>query len=399
MKERRSESSRLKILQIHNSYQQPGGEDRVVEQELDLLRSHGHEVIQLTASNDGIRGISDRFRTALRSAYSPEAKARCAEALDVARPDIVHVHNLFPLLSPSVLDACAERAVPVVMTLHNYRLLCPGALLMRGGHVCTRCVAGTPYAAVIHRCYRGSFLGSAVASHVVAAHRARGTWRIGVHRFIALTEFARNLFIQGGLPTDRIVVKPNFCSPGPASADGHRSGALFVGRLSREKGVATLLSAWKSIPNGLSLAGSGPYAAEENLGPHVTFLGALDSETVAREMRKAQFLVMPSECFEGFGMVIVEAFAAGSPVLASRLGAMAEIVKDGVTGLHFEAGNPRDLAAKARWLFEHPDQCRRMGLNARAEYERKYTPERNYEMLMDIYEQAIDEAHRQYGDS
>ena len=386
----------MRILQIHNSYQQAGGEDRVVEQEAELLRSHGHQVTQLTASNDDIHGMVDRVRTAFRAAYSPRTKARCLQAIDGTQPDVAHVHNLFPLLTPSVLDACAERRIPVVMTLHNYRLLCPGAFLMRDGQACTRCVASTPYTAVLHRCYRGSALGSAVAARVVAAHRTRGTWLVKVHRFVALTEFGRNLFIEGGLPADRIVVKPNFCSPVPTPQQGWRSGALFVGRLSKEKGVPTLLSAWRSVPHALRLAGSGPCLASEDPGSNVTLLGPLDPEGVASEMGKTRFLVMPSECFEGFGMVIVEAFAAGLPILTSRLGAMAEIVRDGVTGLHFEPGDPHDLAAKASWLFERPDECQRMGMNARAEYERRYTADRNYERLMDVYRQAIDEARRQY---
>lgn len=386
----------MRILQIHNSYQQAGGEDRVVEQEAELLRSRGHQVAQLKASNDDIHGMVDQVRTAVRAAYSPQAKTRCLQAIDETRPHVAHVHNLFPLLTPSVLDACAERRIPVVMTLHNYRLLCPGAFLMSNGQVCTRCLGSTPYAAALRRCYRGSVLGSIVAARVVAAHRGRGTWRVKVHRFVALTEFARNLFIEEGFPAERIVVKPNFCSPVPAPQEGRRSGALFVGRLSKEKGVPTLLCAWRSVPHELRLAGSGSYPASDDPGSHVTFLGPLDSEAVAGEMGKARFLVMPSEWFEGLPLVIVEAFAAGLPVLASRLGTMAEIVRDGVTGLHFEPGDPRDLATKASWLFDHPDECRRMGMNARAEYERKYTSDRNYERLMDVYQQAIDEARKQY---
>lgn len=386
----------MKIIQIHNSYQQAGGEDRVVEQEAELLRSHGHQVIQLTASNDDIRGSLSRLRTALRSTYALGSRNRCLETIDRTMPDVAHVHNLFPLLTPSVLDACAVRRVPVAMTLHNYRLLCPGAFLMRDGQVCTQCVDSSPYRAALHRCYRGSLFGTIAAASVVAAHRARGTWCTKVHRFIALTEFSRQLFTDGGLPPARIVVKPNFRSRSLPLSSTERSGALFVGRLSREKGIETLLSAWKILPHELRLVGSGPYESHSIEGSSIHFCGPLDSSGVAGEMARGCFLVMPSESFEGFPMVIAEAFAAGLPVLASRLGAMAEIVEDGVTGLHFEPGNPEDLAAKAKWLFDHPAECRRMGLNARTEYELKYTPERNYDLLMEIYQQAIDEAGRQY---
>lgn len=258
-----------------------------------------------------------------------------------------------------------------------------------------QCVNSTPYRATIHRCYRGSLLGTMIAARVVAAHRSNGTWRTKVHRFIALTEFGRQLFIDGGLPAGRIVVKPNFCTTMPPKSTVERLGAVFVGRLSKEKGVQTLLAAWKDLPYELRLVGSGPCGYASDFGRHISFCGALDSNGVADEMARSCFLVMPSEWFEGFPMVITEAFAAGLPVLASRLGAMAEIVQDGVTGLHFEPGNPEDLARRAKWLFDHPDSCREMGLYARAEYERKYTPERNYEMLMDIYQQAIDEAGTQ----
>ncbi|BCL60060.1 hypothetical protein DGMP_07530 [Desulfomarina profundi] len=220
------------------------------------------------------------------------------------------------------------------------------------------------------------------------------TWQNKVDRFIALTQFARQKFIEAGFPGEKIIVKPNFCEvPGVRDqTPGMKHGALFVGRLGREKGIATLLAAWKMLNVPLRIAGDGPlaYLGTEHRSPSIIFLGRLTSEQVYHEMSQAAFLVMPSEWYETFGLVIIEAYAHGTPVVVSKLGAMAEIIEDGVTGLHFEPGNPHHLAEKVQWMHDHPEECRQMGQNARQVYEEKYTPEKNYEMLMDVYHQAIE---------
>jgi glycosyltransferase involved in cell wall biosynthesis len=331
----------------------------------------------------------------MQASYSVDAKQRMVRAIRKFEPDIVHVHNFFPLLTPSIYDACYDAGVPVVQTLHNYRTICASALLMRAGRICEDCVGDTPWQAVLHGCYRESRLASVPMAHMIAMHRRRGTWQRKVRRFIALTEFAKERFVAAGFPSDRISVKPNFVddrnSPGLP-----RAGALFVGRLSVEKGIGTLQHAWEKLDIPLNIAGQGPLL--ENLTSaalgNIELLGMLAPEDVAEHMSRAAFLVFPSECYEGFPVTLVEAFRQGLPVVASRLGSMAEIIEDGVTGLHFTPGSPADLAEKVRWAAAHPNEMRRMGQNARQTYEDKYTPEVNYRELVAIYEEAIEERQR-----
>jgi glycosyltransferase involved in cell wall biosynthesis len=380
----------MQVLQIHNFYQRPGGEDAVVELERELLISNGHECEQLTASNDQIRSNWGRVAAAIRAPYSLKARRQAADVLAANRPDIVHIHNTFPLLSPSIYDACAEAEVPVVQTLHNFRNICPGALLLREGRLCELCVTGSVYHSVRHGCYRGSRLATLPVAALVATHRRLGTWATKVDRFISLTNFALDKFVEAGFPSSKISVKPNFCvRPSVLDSRQPRSGALFVGRLAEEKGITTLVEAWSNLDIPLSVLGEGPLRPSIPESPVITTPGQVGRDEVGRLMQRAQFLVMPSSCYEGFPMVLVEAFSRGLPVLGSRLGGIAEIVEDGVTGLHFEAGNASDLAEKARWLSAHPAECLEMGRNARAAYEARYTPERNYELLMEIYQSVL----------
>lgn len=370
----------------------------VLSNEQSLLLRHNHLVESLMVSNDDVQGFATKMLVAWQATYAPRGYAITKKALSRTQPDLVHVHNFFPLLSPSICNACQEAGIPLVMTLHNYRLICPGALLMRDGKICEKCVTGSPYQSVLHRCYRNSIPGSWAVARMVAYHRKKQTWQHKVDRFITLTQFGKQKFVEAGFPEEKIVVKPNFYDISGSRCKekgGSRSGVLFVGRLSKEKGVATMLEAWQTLDILLRVAGDGPLLGQQHWRhkANITFLGQLPAEQVSTEMSQASFLAMPSECYEGFPLVLVEAFAHSLPVLASRLGGMAEIVEDGVTGLHFEPGNPHDLAQKVQWLQDHPEECRKMGENARQEYEEKYTPEKNYEMLMDVYRQAI-ENHR-----
>lgn len=385
----------MKILLIHNTYQQNGGEDSVLASEQKLLRQHGHQCEMALLSNDTVDGFWVKANTAFKTPWSKKGHSFATQAIQQFQPDIVHVHNFFPLLTPSIYDACIEAGVPVVQTLHNYRTICPGALLMRDGEICEKCITDSPYQAIWHRCYRNSFPGSWAVARMVAYHRRKQTWLRKVDRFIALTQFGKKKFIEADFPAEKIVVKPNFCvAAGPKDdvADSRRKGAVFVGRLSAEKGVATMLEAWDCLEIPLRVAGGGPLLADRagTKKGYIEFLGQIDGTQVVTEMAQAAFLVMPSEWYEGFPMVIVESFAYGLPVIASRLGAMAEIVEDGVTGLHFEPGNAVDLAQKVQWLHEHPHQCQQMGKNAKRVYTENYTPKRNYHILLDTYKQIID---------
>ncbi len=390
----------MKILIAHNRYLQAGGEDTVVESEQALLSQYGHNVDRLLVDNrDLTDGVIAQFKTALTTTYSLSGRERIRGAIQAFRPDIVHVHNFFPQLSPSIFDACADEGIPIVQTLHNYRLICPGALLMRNGSICEQCITGSPYQAALYGCYRNSRLGSLVVAHMVSTHRRLGTWANKVSRFIALTEFAKSKFLQSGFPEKRISVKPNFAlDPQDSTSSKKRddwdppdSFALFVGRLSPEKGVATLFKAWVNFDNKyrLKLAGSGPL---ESAVPHqhnIVHLGSQQQAKISSLMSHARFLLVPSECFENFPMVIAEAFAHGLPVLASRLGSMGEVIEHGITGLLFKPGDVRDLSTKARWLLEHPEECTRMGENARRRYSERYSPDVNYRQLITIYQEAM----------
>ncbi|WP_026147112.1 glycosyltransferase [Methylomonas sp. MK1] len=382
----------MKILFVHNRYQQAGGEDNVVMAEANLLIQHGHHVEMWILDNKDLPGgVVGKVKVAINTSYSVLSRNVAREKLKAFQPDVVHVHNFFPQISPSIYDACLDEGVPVVQTLHNYRLICPGAMLMREGKICEQCISGTPYQAALYGCYRGSRLGSLVVAHMVAKHRNQGTWLNKVSRFIALTDFAKSKFVSAGFPSEKVSVKANFLSdpwPGLKSArDIDSVFALFVGRISLEKGIHTLLKAWNRMDDArlLKIAGTGPLDTLLINKKNVEALGRQNSAAVSKLMAEASFLVLPSEWYEGFPLVLVEAFAHGLPVLASKLGSMADVIRDGETGVLFEPGNAEDLANKAKWLFDNPQELQRLSINARNMFLGKYTEEQNYQELMTIY--------------
>jgi glycosyltransferase involved in cell wall biosynthesis len=386
----------MKILFVHNRYQDLGGEDLATKVEMELVEKHGHTIDLFEVNNADITGFAETVKAALGTVYSPSAKRRLAERIASFRPDLVHVFNFFPLLSPSIHYACREASVPVVQKLSNFRLICPNALLMREGRACEDCVGKLiPWPGIVHACYRDSPTGSTVVATMLAAHRFLGTWDKAVDAYIARTNFSRGKLIEGGLPARKIAIIPSFASDYGASGDGNGRFALFAGRLSSEKGITTLLSALDRL-NGLPLrvkvAGDGPLRQEVTRrmdGGRVEYLGALPRQEVQVLMRQAAFLVYPSVCYENFPLSIVEAFSSGVPVVASGIGAMAEIIEDGRTGLHFRVGDPEDLATKIEWVAAHPAEMKRMRREARAEYLLKYTAERNYQLLAELYDRAI----------
>jgi glycosyltransferase involved in cell wall biosynthesis len=383
----------MKLLILHNRYQRAGGEDAVVTNETAMLRAAGHDVHLELVSNDSIGGLGSKVRTLLATPYDARRTTWMHELLERTGADLVHIHNFFPLLTPAVHEAAAAHGVPVVQTLHNYRLICAGAMLMRDGEVCETCVSGNRAAAVVHRCYRGSVAGSAAVVAMQNRAARAGTWGRAVTRFIALTEFARQKFIEGGLPAERIVVKPNALTA-PALSDGRRSGALFVGRLSPEKGAAVLLRAWREVSGmALTVIGDGPErAALEAMAPdNVTFFGQLGPDKVAEHMRSAQMLIVPSVWYEGFPMTIIEAFAAGLPVIASDLGSLREIVTDGVLGRRFAPKDHAALAGIINSAAAQPEQLAAWGRAARAAYEQRYTAAQNLTMLEAIYRDVLTE--------
>jgi len=384
----------MRILLVHNCYQEKGGEDVVVANEIGLLERSGHRVKIFKADSSMISDFAAKVNAFRRAVYNEAVRRTLAERLARDLPDVVHVHNTFPLLSASVYDACADAGVPVVQTLHNYRLFCAGALLLRNGKICELCLDGKPYRAVVHRCYRGSLLGSLAAANVIAYQHRHRTWSTKVARFIALTAFARNKFIEAGLPSERIVIKPNFVmDPGAPDLEG-REGVLFVGRLSKEKGVIHLIRALSHTDVPLRILGDGPERAalQAQASTNVIFEGSVTPERVRQAMRSARFMVLPSLSYEGFPLSVAEGLANGLPVIASRLGSLTEIVEDNVTGRLISPADPAALRAAVTELRDDPNRLKAMSLAARRRYEAFYAPEWNIEQLLAVYRDVIDEA-------
>lgn len=379
----------MRILIVHNAYRHYGGEDAVAANEKALLESAGHDVELLLVSNDSIAGGAGAARAAAGTIYSRAGRNLVTEAIRRFSPDVLHVHNHFPLISPSLFDATSAARVPSVWTLHNYRVTCANGLLFRDGRPCDDCVGRSPVSGIIHRCYRGSLPGSAVVAASIAWHHARRTWHRKVGCFIALSNFSRAKFIEAGIPRERLTVKPNFVpDPGELKA-GKRTGAVFVGRLSPEKGARLLIRAWRDIHVPLTIVGDGPdLATLRSEAPHVRFTGKRDRAAVAEAIAGAALLIAPSLCYENFPMALAEAFALGTPVLAPNHGACRSIVRDGETGLLFAAGDEVALGAAVRDGFSAPARLEEMGRAARTYYESHLTPARSLALLESIYAAA-----------
>jgi glycosyltransferase involved in cell wall biosynthesis len=386
----------MKILLCHNYYQQPGGEDESFAAEGRLLEARGHAVVRFTRHNDAIDGMG-RWEVARRTFWSRETYSELRGLIRQERPDLMHCTNTFPLISPAAYDAARDEGVPVVQALRNYRLLCPNALFLRDGRACEDCLGkAVAWPGVLHGCYRESRAASAVVAGMAAAHRAMGTWARSVALYFTPSEFARQKYVEGGFPADRVAVKPNFVDPDPGPGTGRGGYAIFVGRLSPEKGVDTLLSAWSRPGAGLpplKVVGDGPLAERvkeaARQGVAVEWLGRRSQPEVLSLIGEAACLVMPSVWYETFGRTIIEAFARGTPVIASRMGAMAELVADGRTGLHFEPGDAADLAARVRQLVSDPEALETTRRAARDKYEQSYTAEVNYRLLTGLYGRAL----------
>lgn len=385
----------MKVLLVHNFYQQAGGEDQVFRFEAEVLARHGFEVSTFTVDNEGLERQSG-LTLARQTFWNAGAGRQVAALVRERQAEVVHFHNTFPLLSPAVYGAARRAGAAVVQTLHNYRLGCANGLLFREGRVCQDCLGHLPWPAVAHACYRGSRSASAVVATLQVGHRWRGTYHREVDAFIALTEFARGKMIQIGLRPERLHVVPNALSPDPGMGQGQGDYALFVGRLSAEKGVGVLLRAWEQLGSALPLriVGEGPLAAEVEQAsrrlPGVSWLGQRPRAEVLALMQDARCLIFPSEWFEGFPMTMVEAFAVGLPVIASRTGSMEELIIPGQTGEHFAAGQPDDLVRQVRAFLGRNSQSMRR--QARQVYLQRYTGDAHVKSLTRVYTQAL--AHR-----
>ncbi|WP_348261022.1 glycosyltransferase family 4 protein [Telmatobacter sp. DSM 110680] len=386
----------MKVLMVHNRYQQRGGEDAVVDAEVRLLAANGIEVQRFDADNDAIQGLVTKIQVSLGQFGLPTAaQSRFKNSLFEFRPDVVHVHNWFPTLSPSLFNICSRENVPVVHTLHNYRLLCVNATLFRDGNVCEDCI-GTTFRTpgILHSCYRGSTVGSAVATAGMLTHWSIGTWSRSINRFVALTEFARHKLLEGGLPADKVVVKPNFIDPDPGPGAGRGGYFLFAGRLTEEKGIRVLLECWKhgqDLPK-LKIAGTGPLENEVRAAvstmPNVEWLGARSSDEVIGLMADASALLCPSQWYEGMPRVVIESLAVGTPIIASRIGCYPEMIVDGETGALFPAGDALSLRSSLRDLLQHNSLCSMRG-NARGCFQSNYTGDKNFSTLLNVYRSVL----------
>lgn len=402
----------MKVLLVHNYYgsSAPSGENQVFEAELELLLSRGHEVKTFTRHSDEIRdnGIFGKISGALATPWNPWMFQAIRWKVLHFKPDVVHVHNTFPLISPAIFHAIGNRAARV-LTLHNYRLVCPAAIPMRAGRVCTECLdLHTVWPGLRHGCYRNSRLATVPVAANVALHKCLGTWTSQVDAFIALSEFQSERMIVAGLPAERVHVKPNFYPGDPVVVPWgeRRPCVVFAGRLTAEKGVNALVRAWllwgEQAPE-LRIVGDGALRGElERLAAAHTrvpirFLGQLAGEAAQAEIAHAHLLVLPSEWFETFGMVILEAAACVTPAAVSDIGPLPSIVKHGVSGVVFAPADPDSLLRQVRTAWETPGLLEKLGQGARAEFESKYTREKNYDMLMAIYRQAISTARSNTG--
>jgi len=383
----------LKIFVIHNHYRQPGGEDQVFEAETKLLESNGHEVFRYEMSNEHIAEMN-ATKLAKSTVWNSLVMKDLRNLIRKEKPQIAHFHNTLPLLSPGAYYAAKTEGIPVVKTLHNYRMFCLNGLLFRDNKVCELCMnRWVPMPGLIHACYRSSYKASLAVTAMLSAHKLLRTWDRSIDLYIAPSEFAKQKYIQSGLAEHRIFVKPNFMFTDPLKGKGDGQFALFVGRLSPEKGVQVVISAWEKcghrIP--LKIAGDGPEMKKivKQDNRHIEILGWQSHSQILQLMESASFLIFPSVWYENLPMTIIEAYASGLPVIASNMGSMPSLIDPGRTGLLFKPNDPDDLADKVSWVLDNPENLDRMRVYARSEFEEQYTSEKNYHLLMEAYKKGI----------
>jgi glycosyltransferase involved in cell wall biosynthesis len=391
----------MHVLVVHNRYgsAQPSGENKVVDQEVALLREGGHRVGVFERRSDDIAGRSlpGKVAVPLLVPWNPGVRTELAARLRAERPDVVHVHNVFPLLSPAVLAACADAGVPAVATLHNYTQVCPPGTLQRAGRPCAECVGGTPLPAVRHGCYRGSRLATVPLAVSLSVNRRR--WWSGVERFLCISAAQRDVLVRAGMPAERLAVKHNFVPDPGTVRTGPGEHLLYLGRLAEAKGVRLLMAAWDALAADggvgvpLVVAGTGPLEPEVTAWAagrdDVRYVGLYDTAQCREAVARSVAVVAPSTWLEAFGLVVVEAMAAGVPTVAAGHGAFVELVEDGVTGLLHRPGDAASLASCLRRITAAPDGGREMGRAARRRYEQDFSPAVGLERLLEEYRTAI----------
>jgi glycosyltransferase involved in cell wall biosynthesis len=388
----------VKIVYCHNYYRFRGGEDVSFESDVDLLRSRGHEVIPFTLDNR--TWDSSPMRMAIQSIWNTEAAKALKGLLQREKPDILHCNNLFPQLSVSIYRPAKQLGIPIVQAMRNYRAFCANSFLYRDGNVCTKCVGHVAsWHGLLHRCYRDSFAATGSVVGMQLIHRLFRIQQRYVNVFFTPSEFARRIHIDGGFPADRIVCRSNYVLPDMGPVYSKTNEAVFVGRLSAEKGVSTLLSAWAKSETNLQLKiiGDGPemeaLKAQASEMKRVEWLGSRDTDQVLQSIGNARVLIMPSNWYETFGRTIAEAFSRGTPVISSRLGAMQELVEHEKNGYLFEPGSSDDLARQiSRIATLDREEYQTMASAARTSYEERFSPEVGYRQLISIYQRALGES-------
>ena len=387
----------MRVLVVHNTYQQRGGEDTVFESEVELLRKNGVEVETLLYDNHEIKTAKDKLLTGLFAAYSPKGKKKLLKKIIEWEPDIIHVHNFFPLASPAIFYAANEMKVPIVMTLHNYRLICPSAYLYYHGRIYEDNIQKIfPIKPILQGVYRDSVIQTASLVLMTGINKLLNTWKNKVDRYITLTQFAKNKFIGTSLGANenQFVVKPNFVQDIGVGHD-ERKDFLFIGRLSEEKGISTMLKAFSQSNSTIKILGDGPLkqdvlkAAEEN--KNIDYLGFKPRNEVVETLKSVKALVFTSVWYEGMPMVILEALSVGTPVIASNLGGPAEMIEDNYNGLLFDAGNDIELTKAIDKVESDSSLLSNLSKQARLTYEAKYTAEINFTILYNIYQECIDQ--------
>jgi glycosyltransferase involved in cell wall biosynthesis len=390
----------MKILLIHNKYKQPGGEDGVFKTEGELLAGFGHQVEEMLFDNSGIDSFWTKCVNGFGFFYNRRSAKAIRKKIEIFKPDVIHVHNFVPITSPAVFWVANSFKIPVILTLHNFRLICPSATLFYKNFIYEKSLKSVfPIDAVLKGVYRNSIIETFVLAMTIAFHHAIGTWRNKVDFYIALTSFAREKFASARvpLPAEKMLVKPNSvqdCGMGTARRRDH---FLFVGRLVEEKGLRTLLQAAFLSPFRLIIIGDGPLQQEVidhcKVNPNVVYLGPQSKAAVISHMKACAALVFPSLWYEGLPLTIIEAFSTGTPVIASDHGAMKELIADGLNGLLFQPGRERDLVRRIEDVLHQKIDVDLMSERARATYLRYFTPERNYNLLLTIYNKAIAMKH------
>ncbi len=386
----------MKIIMVHNRYQYQGGEDSVFQLESEMLSQHGHSVEQLVFDNKEIQNSMDKFLLSIKGIYNSKSGADLARVINRFKPDVIHVHNFFPLASPSIFFVAKKYGIPVVVTLHNFRLICPSATLYHNNKIYEKNIHSLfPWDGVWKGVYRKSKLQTAGLAVITAFHNIAGTWKNKIDKFIVLTQFAKQKFTDSALRVSesQFVVKPNFVDDYGKNENKREDFFLIVGRLSEEKGIDTLLKAVTLADFKLVIIGDGPLKdrveAATQSNSNITYLGFQQKPAIVDYLKRCKALIFPSVCYEGFSMTLLEAFSTGAPVISSRIGSMAEIVRDHENGLHFEAGNALDLVDKIRLLNGDQSLSELLSNNARQTYLGHYTSKTNYKILIDIYSQLL----------